>query len=74
MDARAFADALEELLDDPPDREQLAASAEERFGLSTAGRRLRGIWEANPLPAAAIRERVTVSAGTAHPVGGDRGR
>jgi len=47
--------------------------AEERFGLSTAGRRLRGIWEANPLPAAAIRERVTVSAGTAHPVGGDRG-
>lgn len=74
MGARAFADAVDELLADPPDRVQLAASAEERFGLETVGRRLRSIWEDPLVRAAPLEERVTKPIGTAHPVGNERTR
>lgn len=74
MDALAFADAIDELLAAPPDREQVAALAEERFGLATVGRRLRCIWEGPLVPAAPFAERVTMPIGTAHPVGNERTR
>jgi hypothetical protein len=74
MGARAFADAVDELLADPPDRVQLAASAEERFGLATVGRRLRSIWEGPLVRAAPLEQRVMKPIGTAHPVGNERTR
>jgi glycosyltransferase involved in cell wall biosynthesis len=74
MDAPAFADAIEQLLTDPPDRGQLAASAEERFGASTAGRRLRTVWEGAPVRAPFLGERVAAPVGAPHPAGRERAR
>jgi hypothetical protein len=74
MDAPAFADAIDQLLTDPPDRGQLAASAEERFGASTAGRRLRTVWEGGPVRAPFLGERVAAPVGTPHPAGRERAR
>jgi glycosyltransferase involved in cell wall biosynthesis len=68
-DARAFADAIDELLADPPNRDQLAASAEERFGVAAVGGRLRSVWEGPTSRVAQATERPSVPVGSAHPAG-----